>query len=77
MGLPSATFQSRGISVLASREYGLAVGAECHGKDRILMRERNPMGLPSATFQSRAVLSWLPVSTALPSGLNATAKSQS
>ena len=31
------------------------------------------MGLPVAASQSRAVMSSLPVSTALPSGLNATA----
>ncbi len=33
-----------------------------------------PMGLPVAASQSRAVLSQLPVSTVLPSGLNATAQ---
>ena len=32
------------------------------------------MGWPVAASQSRAVLSSLPVSTALPSGLNATAQ---
>ena len=37
------------------------------------MRHGGPRGRPVAASHSRAVLSRLPVSTALPSGLNATA----
>ena len=59
--------------VLAPGEHGLAVGAERHGHDRALMRQGRPRGRPVAASQSRAVLSSLPVSTVLPSGLNATA----
>ena len=60
--------------VMAAGEYGLAVGAERHGPNRALVLHGGPMGLPVAASQSRAVLSSLPVSTALPSGLNATAR---
>ena len=59
--------------VIAAGQHGLAVGAERHGHDRALMRRGGPMGWPVAASQSRAVLSQLPVSTVLPSGLNATA----
>ena len=71
-GRPVAASQSRAVYP-APGEHGLAVGAERHGRDPALMRQGGPMGRPVVASQSRAVLSSLPVSTVLPSGLNATA----
>jgi hypothetical protein len=60
-------------AVRAHGEYRLAVRPERHGEDRALMVQGGPTGRPVAASHSRAVLSQLAVSTALPSGLNATA----
>ena len=68
--------EPRGL-VHAPGEDGLAVGAERHGYDLVLMHHGQAAGWPSAAFQSRAVLSALPVRMVLPSGLNATAQIQS
>ena len=60
--------------VLAPGEHGLAVRAERHGRrPRPDASWGRPRGWPVAASHSRAVLSELPVSTVLPSGLNATA----
>ena len=70
MGRPVAASQSRAVPPGAG-EHGLAVGPERHGEHPVLMLQGGPMGRPVAASQSRAVPSMLPVSTALPSGLNA------
>ena len=52
--------QSRAVLSLAPGHDGLAVGAEGHGHDRVLVLHGRPMGLPVAASQSRAVLSVAP-----------------
>ena len=64
-----------GRLVIAAGQDGLAVGTERHGTDLCCMGA--PMGCPVAASHSRAVRSALPVSTALPSGLNDTEVTQS
>ncbi len=60
-------------AVATSGEHGLAVMAISHGVDDRLMHQGGSDRRPVAASQSRAVRSELPVSTVLPSGLNATA----
>ncbi len=59
--------------VMAAGEYGLAVGAVRHGNDPALVKQGRPDRLARRRVPEPRRLVRLPVSTALPSGLNATA----
>ncbi len=60
--------------IVASGQEVIAVGAEGHGTSRALgCGMGGPRGIPEAASQSRTFPSWPPVSTIVPSGLNATA----
>ena len=71
MGNPLAGSHNRARHVKARGDESLAIRAERHRATESSWIIGLPMGKPLATFHSLAVLSLHPVTTILPSGLNA------
>ena len=75
---PDVLATSRTSAVLSKPAVRMvaAVGAEGHGRDRVLVADRRTDGTAFSTSQSRAMPSNEPVRTVLPSGPKATARTQ-